>query len=110
PFRIFSVENLLPGARLIPVLTPKGFYSTARGRAAHPGIRAAPTDFYPAGVVQAAFVQPLRGKSVGVGSPPGVRCATLGCGVQPLRGKEKALPGRLSTEHFRFNTGNWRPG
>src|SRR5262249_54047715 len=42
--------------------------------------------------LSATFVQPLRGRSDEGPCPPGCAGATLGCGIQPLRGKEFTFP------------------
>src|SRR5262249_29209330 len=74
--------------------TAKRLDSTAPGRAAHPGTRPArrnfptPKGFYKGLANVGTVVQPLRGRRALVRPVPRVRCATRGCGVQPLPGKE----------------------
>src|SRR5438105_3029849 len=72
------------------VFTPKGLHPKARGRAAHPGestnlkMTATPKGSDHA---NASVIRPLRGRVVGRPIQPGVRCATPGFEIQPLRGK-----------------------
>jgi hypothetical protein len=69
--------------------TPKGLDSAAQGRAAHPGKPHGNPKDLPRRGCTGRTVQPLRGRSRGAASPPRVRCATLGCAIQPLRGKDQ---------------------
>ena len=82
--------------------TPKGLHSTAQGRAAHPGI---PVSFPP--LPRRGLYNPFGVEGVFLTVVPGVRCATLGCGVQPLRGKKhgKAFVKYLLLTHLEVFTG-----
>jgi hypothetical protein len=76
-------------------LTAKRLHNTAQGRAAHPGRETQHTvQSTLKGLDKAGLTlsNPFRvGKEVYRSLSPRVRCATLGCVVQPLRGKEPSL-------------------
>ena len=78
------------------VFTPKALHSSAQGRAAHPGSemrhpyipRRGFTTRCPATVYDCSTPLGYRCHSP---CEPRVRCATLGWGIQPLRGRREAL-------------------
>jgi hypothetical protein len=78
-----------------PVFTPKALYNTAQGRERSERTLGSQT---PTRVVtpKGLHKEPALCNPFGVDAPrymlsPRVRCATLGCGVQPLRGKDRIL-------------------
>src|SRR5215831_6172188 len=83
--------KLCPGKSPKPgsVFTAKRLYPTAQGkRSATLGGGGAPSPtIYPEGVAQIRMYNPFGVKIGGGGPYPRVRCATLGCGVKPLRGR-----------------------
>src|SRR5258707_6653395 len=79
---------------LAPVLlTPKALHSIAQGRerSEHTLGRCRPCPTTPQGLHRASLVQPLRGRSAGASQSQGAltALATLGCGVQRLRRKDR---------------------
>ena len=62
----------------------KGLHSTAQGGEAHPGNNIV----YPRSTLKGLY-NPFGLKAFLILLGPRVRCGTLGCGVQPLRGKNR---------------------
>ena len=78
PFGLWHLRN----SGFVPVLYPEGV-------ALHsPGSRSAPWESVPPrSSTPKGLYNPFGVEVCGVGPGPRVRCATLGCGVQPLRGR-----------------------
>ena len=86
------------GARFI---YPEGVTSQSPGSRSAPWVNGDKPTSTPKGLYQLAIdpksMEPLRGTSATAFRQPRVRCATLGFGIQPLRGKVECGPATLGT-------------
>jgi hypothetical protein len=93
------------------VFTPKGLYSTAQGREAlraHPGNHRTHSAFTPKGLYKfgtGALYNPFGVKPSGTADTQGGAALTLGCGIQPLRGKDRRRKPKPKTASNRRREG-----